>query len=209
MFYQHLGKEHTIVAVTTDDMVVTSKQIGDIEKLKAELQGHWKIHDLGEIQWFLGFKFKWDRVARTILINQCTYIEATVEKFQLTNVKPVSTPMETGAEYSKDQGPSTSNQAMQMCRIPYAEAIGSVLWPVMISRPDAAYAVGILLQFIQNPGKVHWEGLKQVIVYLGCMKDLWLTFGGHAKTLVEGYCNADWARQSHRHSILGYSFHMG
>ena len=93
--------------------------------------------------------------------------------------------------------------------IPYAEAIGSILWPVVVSRPDAAYAIGVLSQFIQNLGQAHWEALKRVIVYLGCTKDLWLTFGGRTNILTEGYCDADWAGQKHRHSISGYSFHMG
>ena len=79
----------------------------------------------------------------------------------------------------------------------------------MVSRPDTAYAVGILSQFIQNPGPAHWEGVKQVIIYLGCTKNLWLTFGGNKRTLLEGYCDADWASQSHRHSISGFSFHYG
>jgi hypothetical protein len=93
--------------------------------------------------------------------------------------------------------------------VPYAEAIGSVLWPVVVSRPDTAYAIGVLSQFIQNPAQAHWEALKHVIVYLRCTKDLWLTFGGRTTTLVEGYCDADWASQKHRHSISGYSFHFG
>ena len=69
-------------------------------------------------------------------------------------------------------------KAMCMRGVPYVEAIGSVLWPGIISRPDVAYVVGVLAQFIQNPGNVHWEALKHVIVYLESMKDVWLTFGG-------------------------------
>jgi hypothetical protein len=38
---------------------------------------------------------------------------------------------------------------------------------------------------------------------------LWLTFGGTKETLVEGFCDADWAGQKHRHSISGFSFHFG
>ena len=93
--------------------------------------------------------------------------------------------------------------------IPYAEAISSVLWPVVISRPDAAFAVSTLSQFIQNPRPAHWEALKRVIIFLGSMKDLWLTFGGRSKPAVEGFCNADWGGQKHCHSISSYSFHMG
>ena len=91
--------------------------------------------------------------------------------------------------------------------MPYTEAIDSVLWPVVVSWPDAAYAVGVLSQFMQNLGPAHWEGLKQVISYLGSTKDLWLTFGGQNETLVEGFCDADWASQKHWHLISGFSFH--
>ena len=62
---------------------------------------------------------------------------------------------------------------------------------------------------IQNPGPAHWEGVKQVINYLGSTKDLWLTFGGGREGAVEGFCDADWASQKHRHSISGFSFHYG
>ena|ERR1700677_4164159 len=105
--------------------------------------------------------------------------------------------------------PVNTTQVMQMRGIPYAEAIGSVLWPVVVSRPDTAFAVGIPSQFIQNPGPAHWEGVKRIITYLGSTKDLWLTFGGKGKSVLEGFCDVDWAGQKYRHSISGYSFHMG
>ena len=69
-------------------------------------------------------------------------------------------------------------QAMCMCGVPYAEAIGCVLWPVIIMQPDCAFTNEILSPFIQGPRNTHWEALKQVIVYFGLMKDLWLTFEG-------------------------------
>ena len=57
--------------------------------------------------------------------------------------KPVTMPMEPGAILTKDQSPSTTSQTNEMQRVPYAEAIGSVLWPAMISTPDITFAVGI------------------------------------------------------------------
>ena len=132
-----------------------------------------------------------------------------VEKFSLTNAKCVSAPMEPNVQFSVDQCPSTTNQLAWMKGIPYSEAIGSVLWPVVVSRPDAAYAITTLAQFIQNPGSAHWEALKRLITYLGWTKDLWLTFGGRSRILVQGFCDADWATNKHRHSISGYSFHFG
>ena len=48
-----------------------------------------------------------------------------------------------------------------------------------------------------------------MINYPGCTKNLWLTFGGRKENLIKGFCVADWARQKHRHSISGFSFHYG
>ena len=92
--------------------------------------------------------------------------------------------------------------------IPYSEAIGSILWPAIISRPDIAYAPRILSQFIQNLGYAHWEGVKRIISYLNTTKNHWLTFRGMSKTLVEGYSDADWASQKDQHSISGYVFFL-
>ena len=56
-----------------------------------------------------------------------------VDKFRLTNSTPVATPMVTGATFSTSDSPSTPTQIAHMRRIPYVEAIGSVLWPVVVS----------------------------------------------------------------------------
>ena len=80
-----------------------------------------------------------------------------VNKFRLTNSAPVATPMVTGATFSTSNSPSTPTQIAHMHRILYVEAISSVHWLVIISQPDAAFAVSVLSQFIQNPGPTHWE----------------------------------------------------
>ena len=178
VFFRCLSDEHMIITVATDDMAVTLKQAEDITRFKADIQCYWEITDNRPIRWFLGFQISRNRTMRTISINQSAYIQAMVNKFRLTNSSPVATPMVTGATFSTSNSPSTPMQIAHMCGIPYAEAIGSVLWPVVISRPDAAFAVSILSQFIQNPGPAHWEALKRMIVFLGSTKDLWLTFGG-------------------------------
>ena len=117
--------------------------------------------------------------------------------------------MDPSTQYSKDQSPLTPNQVAKMNRVPYSKAIGSILWLAVISRPDITYAVGILLQFIQNPGPVHWEGVKRIISYLNTMKNYSLTFGGITKKLIKGFCDADWASHKDQHSISRYTFYLG
>ena len=209
VFFRCLSNKHTIIVVATDDMAVTSKRAEDITRFKADIQRYWEITDNGPIHWFLGFQISCDRTVQTISINQSAYIQAMVNKFRLTNSAPVATPMVTGATFSTSNSPSIPTQVAHMRGIPYAEAIGSILWPVIVSQPDAAFAVSTLSQFLQNPGPAHWEALKCVIIFLGSMKDLWLTFSGRSKLAAEGFCDVDWGGQKHRHSISGYSFHMG
>ena len=87
VYFRRSGDEHTIIAVATDDMAVTSKRLSDVKRFKSEIKQHFEIADGGELRWFLGFKIRRDRPARTISINQWSYIERMVENFQLTNAK--------------------------------------------------------------------------------------------------------------------------
>ena len=94
VFYRKSGNKHTIIAVATDDMVVTSKRNIDTVKFKSNVKQHWEMMDRRPFQWFLGFEIKRNRKSRTISINQHVYIKSMVKQFRLTNAKHVSTPME-------------------------------------------------------------------------------------------------------------------
>jgi Reverse transcriptase (RNA-dependent DNA polymerase) len=163
VFFQRNGNKHTIVTVATDDMAITSKRAINAEQFKSKVKEFWDIMDHGPIKWFLGFQIERDCKSKTISINQQAYIESVVEKFGLTNVKSVATPMDTNAKLMIQQCLMTLNQVARMSRIPYSEAIKSILWATVVSRPDTAYAVGILSQFIENPGPAHWDGVKRAV----------------------------------------------
>ena len=120
VFYKKTSDEHTIVAVATDDMAVTSKQVADTENFKSEIKKYWEITDHRPIKWFLGFEIKRDQKSRMIAINQWAYIEKMVERFSLTNAKRVPTPMEPNIQFSIDQCPSTPNQLARMKGVPYS-----------------------------------------------------------------------------------------
>ena len=121
IFYKRTGEEHTIIAVATDDMAVTTSQKEDATRFKAEIRKHWAITDNGPIKWFLNFEIRRDRNAKTISINQQAYIDLMVEKFGLNNAKPILTPMDPGVQLSTQQSLSTAKQTAQMRRVPYSQ----------------------------------------------------------------------------------------
>jgi hypothetical protein len=88
--------------------------------------------------------------------------------------------------------------------IPYQRGIGSLMYAATSTRPDIAFPVVILSQFMRNPRRIHWEAVKDIICYLKGMADLTLMLGGSDKGL-EAYANANWASQPHRHSMSGYT----
>ena len=73
------------------------------------------------------------------------------------------------------------------------------------SHPDISFAMSFLGQFMENPGRPHWEAVKWVFHYLKGTKDVCLVIGG-MQTGLEAFSDADWASQDHHHSTSGYIF---
>ena len=166
-----------MIAVATNDMAITGNSDQAVTGFKNEIKRVYEITNLGNLCWFLEMEIKCDHAMHTISINQSTYIEGMVMKFRLTSTKPVYVPMLPGEVLSCDQLPSMPAEATKMSKIPYGNMIGHMLWPVMISHPDAVFATGILSQFISSPGLAHVKALKCLISYLYTMQNCWLMFG--------------------------------
>ena len=113
--------------------------------------------------------------------------------------------MDPSIHFSKDQCPKTPEEIADMARIPYREAIGSLIYCAVATRPDIAFPTSLLAQYMENPGRVHWEAVKRIFRYLSGTKDWRLTYGTTDKFL-EGYTDADGSSQEHRHAISGYVF---
>jgi hypothetical protein len=116
--------------------------------------------------------------------------------------------MEPGATFNHDQCPATPRDQFEMRTYPYAKAVGKIMYAYLVSFPQLAYSIRTLSQFMQNPGKPHWEGVKRVLRYLQGAKDSRLVLGGANRGL-EGFTDADYANRPDRHSISGYAFLYG
>jgi len=112
--------------------------------------------------------------------------------------------MNVGAILSSEQSPSTHEETADMQDVPYQRGIGSLMYAATSTRPDIAFAVSILSQFMRNPARTHWEAAKDVIRYLKGTATVRLTLGAEAQGL-EAYVDSDWASQPHRHSMSGYA----
>ncbi|GKC19692.1 hypothetical protein Tco_1021842, partial [Tanacetum coccineum] len=78
-----------------------------------------------------------------------------------------------------------------MQNIPYASAVGSIIYAVRCTRPDVAFAQNITIQFQQNPGELHWTVVKNILKYLRNTKDMFLVYGGDIKRELRVSCYTD------------------
>ena len=106
-----------------------------------------------------------------------------LEKYGMSNCKPVSTPMTPGSKLSTSMAPSSLEDIKFMKTVPYLSAVGSLMYLAITTRPDISYAVGVLARFNSNPGPIHWKAAKHVFRYLKGTLDLKLEYGPSADRL--------------------------
>ncbi|CAN0866868.1 Retrovirus-related Pol polyprotein from transposon TNT 1-94, partial [Linum grandiflorum] len=124
------------------------------------------MKDLGPASQILGMKIARDRVAKKIWLSQEKYIEKVLQRFSMDGAKAVSCPLANHFQLSTKQCPSTNAEKTEMDRIPYASAVGSLMYAMVCTRPDIAHAVGVVSRFLSNPGKEHWAAVKWILRYL-------------------------------------------
>ena len=81
----------------------------------------------------------------------------------------------------------------QMKNIPYASAIGSIMYAQVYTRPDIAFDVGMWVRYQSNPGMDHWRAAKKILRYLQGTKDYMLIYRQTDELEVIGYSNSDFA----------------
>ena len=100
------------------------------------------------------------------------YINKVLKRFGMQDCKPGDTPVAKGDKFSLDQCPKSDLEVKEMKKIPYASAVGSLMYAQVCTRPDIAYIVGMLGRYLSNPGMDHWKAAKRVMRYLQRTKGL-------------------------------------
>ena len=133
-------------------------------------------------------------------MSQKKYLSKVLERFQMSNCKPRSTPSEQKLEFSDE---SKCDAKL------YREAVGSLIYAMACTRPDLCWVVTKLSQNLSNPQQSHWMAVKYVLRYLKGTLEYELCYRKCRENLVlQGYSDADWASSSDRRSISGYCFSL-
>ena len=150
-----------------------------------------------------------DKTNGTLKLSQSEYVKKVLSRFNMNEAKPVSTHLGSHFKLSKEQSLKTEEERDHMSKVPYASAIGSLMYAMVCTRPDIAHAVGVMSRFMSRPGKQHWEAVKWILRYLKGSSDTCLYFTG-ASLKLQGYVDADFAGDiDSRKSTNGFVFTLG
>ncbi|KAI3453504.1 hypothetical protein Pfo_010167, partial [Paulownia fortunei] len=132
-----------------------------------------------------------------------------IERFHMHNANPVDIPMDKNCVLSKELCPKIEKERERMAKVPYASAVGSLMYAMMCTRPDLCFAVGMVSRYQSNPGHDHWAVVKRILRYLKRISDLALCYHGGSLKLIR-YSDADGSvdRDEHK-STSGYAFLLG
>ncbi|KAM2456035.1 hypothetical protein PS1_015961 [Malus domestica] len=203
---QFSGGKFIILLLYVDDMLIVSQDASMIKKLKEELSKSFDMKDLGPAKQILGMEIIRDRKSKKLWLSQEKYVERVLERFNMKVAKSVSSPLANHIKLSKELCQKTYEEKEKMAVVPYSSAVGSIMYAMVCTQPDIAYAVGVVSMFLSNPGKNHWEAVKWILRYLNGTSKMCLCFGS-SKPILEGFTDADIGGDlDGRKSTSGYLF---
>lgn len=95
--------------------------------------------------------------------------------------KPVKVPIRVGLKLSADNFPKSKEELEYMAHVIYANAVGSVLYKMVCTRPNISHVVRVLSRYMVRPRKEHWETIKRVLRYLRGTTDFVICYQGNSK----------------------------
>ena len=160
-----------------------------ITHIKKQLSAKYRMKDLGEPRLFIGIEIDRDRKACTIRLHQRKYIEETLEMFSMTSCNGVNVPLDRSAKLVAASATSTSavsssstvahKDSLQLDNdgtTKYMSIVGKLMYAMIATRPDLAFAVSTLGKFNSAPTATHLGAAKKVLRYLRKTSNIGITY---------------------------------
>ena len=168
LYTKNTDKGKIFVIVYVDDIIICANNDIHLNYVKNILSNNFKIKDLGPVKYFLGINV--ENNDKQIKLHQETYIKSVINKFNLSECKVVSTPLNESLLNSKDE-----NRNFENIKI-YQSAIGSLNYLACKTRPDIAFAVNFMARKNCNPTVHDYTNVKNIIKYLKATSNYGINF---------------------------------
>nr|KYP44486.1 Retrovirus-related Pol polyprotein from transposon TNT 1-94 [Cajanus cajan] len=196
-------KDHiTFILVYVDDIIICGSSTSAISSVVEQLQSEFPVRDLGFPNYFLGIQV--DQLPnRTLMLTQTKYINDLLNRTNMHMAKPIKTPMVAGLKLQPLEG--TAHYEITQ----YRSIVGSLQY-ITITRPEIAFSVNKVCQYMQAPRNPHWMAVKRILRYLCGTLNTSLHLIKSPDFSIKGFCDADWGSNlEDRKSTTGYVIYLG
>ena len=201
LFTLHSDTCFTVLLVYVDDVILAGNSMTQIDRIKAALDVEFKIKDLGKLKYFLGIEVAHSKIG--INICQRKYCLDLLKDTGLLGAKPVTAPLDPSIKLHHDSSPPHDDI------LSYRRLVGKLLY-LTTTRPDIAFVVQQLSQFLNAPTTTHYDTACRVVKYLKWTPGQGLLFRRDSQLQLLGSTDADWAGcLDSRRSTSGYCFFLG
>jgi hypothetical protein len=166
LFIKEVDGELLLVQIYVDDIIFGSTNVALCREFEAMMQKKFEMSQMGEMDFFLGLQV--DQSSKGIFIHQTKYVHDILNKFQMTDSKPIGTPLVINHGIGVDEKGEPVDPTM------YRAMIGSLMY-LTASRPDIMFPTCLLSRYQSKPKMSHFMAVKRILRYLkGCPdKGLW------------------------------------
>ena len=195
LYTRHTADVFLALIVWVDDIIIGCSDAKIRDDLKKRFCELFQMKDLGQISVFLGIEFS--RGSDCVKMHQSKFISKVLQRFQMSECKPRSSPCEVVSGTDDSSVDSTY----------YRQIVGSLIYIMGATRPDISFAVTKLSQHMSAPTVAHLNMAKHVLRYLKGSPDKGLIFTKSSHPIkLTGYCDSDWGGCEDRKSVTGYCF---
>lgn len=154
------------LSLYVDDMLVASKDLFEVELLKTDLKAMFEMKDLGNAMRIHGVDIIRNRCEEVLWLSQHGYIQKILRKFRMDEAREMAVPLAQYFKLSEEHKPRTMKEEKEMSQVLYANAVGSIMYTMICTRPGLAHSISVVSRYMASPRKYHWEALKWVLRYL-------------------------------------------
>jgi hypothetical protein len=198
LFLRTTNNGTILILLYVDDMIITGDDISGIRALQSFLSQNFEMKDLGTLSYFLGLEVT--SSTDGYYLSQAKYASDLLSRVGLTDSKTTSSPLETNVKLLATDGEPLSDATL------YRQLVGSLIY-LTVTRPDIAYVVHLVSQFMSAPRSTHYATVLRILRYVKGTMFHGLHFSSHSSLELWAYSDADWAGDpTDRRSTTGYCF---
>ncbi|KAM1319724.1 hypothetical protein ACFX2H_004687 [Malus domestica] len=205
LFVKQIDSSVVVLLLYVDDIIITGNAPTLISDVISALTKEFDIKDLGPLHFFLGIQI----ISQTdgLVLSQAKYVKDLLTKTAMLDSKPCSTPCLPYNRLVLDDGTPYNNPAL------YRSVVGALQY-LTFTRPDIAFAVHQVCQFMQRPMESHFSAVKRILRYLKGTLNLGIHYvrGGLEvnSDTIRAFSDADWAGDPNdRRSTTGFVVFLG